>query len=191
LPHFFDLAARRVYRNPAGKRQRVGRERGGSKRLEGGLVKRIDVISGLIGIMIGAYVLVKCRSFPQDVVMKIGPAFFPEILAGGLIAFSALLVVQALRGKSVGEAQGLSLRDRGIQRVGLALAGMVAYCALLKPVGFIIATIPFIMFYMVLLGNRKPLSYLWVPAAITAGVYLVFEKLLILSLPAGLLSDFL
>jgi putative tricarboxylic transport membrane protein len=154
-------------------------------------VKRIDILSGLIGILIGGYVLVTCQSFPQDVVMKIGPAFFPEILAGGLALFSALLILQALLGRSVGEAQKLSLRDKGIQRILLALAGMIVYCALLKPVGFIIATIPFIMCYMFLLGNRKILQYLWVPAAITAGVYLVFEKLLVLSLPTGLLRSIL
>jgi len=157
----------------------------------GGPVKRIDIISGIIGILIGGYVLITSRSFPEDVVMKIGPAFFPEILAGGLILFSALLILQALLGKSIGEAEKLSIHRKGTQRILWALAGMIAYCAVLKPVGFIIATIPFIMFYMFLLGDRKWLSYLWVPAAITLGVYLVFEKVLVLSLPAGLLSSIL
>jgi putative tricarboxylic transport membrane protein len=78
-----------------------------------------------------------------------------------------------------------------VQRVLIALAVMVVYCAVLKPVGFIIATIPFIMFYMFLLGNRKIVQYVWVPAAITLAVYLVFEKVLVLSLPAGLLRSIL
>jgi hypothetical protein len=65
---------------------------------------------------------------------------------------------------------------------------MIVYCAVLKPVGFIIATIPFIMFFMFLLGNRKKLQFVWVPVAITFSVYFVFEKLLVLSLPSGLLS---
>jgi len=154
-------------------------------------VKLADIISGIVGILIGAYIIFQCRSFPEDFVMKIGPAFFPEILAGGLIVFSALLIVQALLGKSVGEVQKLNLRDKGIKRILLAVAGMVVYCALLKPVGFIIATIPFIMFYMFLLGSRKTAHYLWVPVAITLAVYLVFEKVLLLSLPGGLLRSIL
>lgn len=154
-------------------------------------MKLADIISGIIGILIGIYVLIKCHSYPEDFVMKIGPAFFPEILAAGLILFSALLILQALLGKSIGAAEKISIRQKGTQRVLLALAGMIVYCAVLKPVGFIVATIPLIMFYMFLLGNRKKLQYVWVPVAITLGVYLVFEKVLVLSLPAGLLRSIL
>ena len=149
------------------------------------------MISGMVGIVIGLYVLITCRSYPEDFVMKIGPAFFPEMLAGGLILFSALLIVQALLGKSIGDCEKISIRQKGMQRVLLSLAVMIVYCAVLKPAGFIIATIPFIMVFMFLLGNRKIFQYLWVPVAITLGVYLVFEKLLVLSLPAGLLSSIL
>lgn len=173
LPHFFYLTPHEPCR---------------CDRYGGGRVKLADVISGMTGILIGAYVFIKCQSYPEDVVMKIGPAFFPEILAGGLIVFSALLILQALLGKSIGDFQKLSIREKGTQRVLLSLAVMIVYCAILKPVGFIIATIPFIMFFMFLLGNRKILQYVWVPVAITMAVYLVFEKLLVLSLPAGLLS---
>jgi putative tricarboxylic transport membrane protein len=154
-------------------------------------VKLADIISGMIGILIGTYVLITCHSYPEDFVMKIGPAFFPEILAWGLVLFSALLILQALLWKSIGDVQHLSIRDKGTQRVLIALAGMIVYCAILKPAGFIIATIPLIMFYMFLLGNRKKLQYVWVPVAITLAVYLVFEKVLVLSLPAGLLSSVL
>lgn len=154
-------------------------------------MKLVDVISGMIGIMIGTYVVITCHSYPEDFVMKIGPAFFPEILAGGLILFSVLLILQALLGKSIGDFQKLSIREKGTQRILLSLAVMIVYCAVLKPVGFIIATIPFIMFHMFLLGNRKILQYVWVPVAITLAVYLVFEKVLVLSLPGGLLSSIL
>jgi putative tricarboxylic transport membrane protein len=154
-------------------------------------VKLADVISGMIGILIGVYVMIKCQSYPEDFVMKIGPAFFPEMLAGGLIFFSALLVLQALLGKSIGDVERISIRQKGVQRVLISLAVMIVYFTVLKPVGFIIATIPFIMIFMFLLGNRKKLQYIWVPAAITLAVYLVFEKVLVLSLPAGLLRSVL
>jgi len=154
-------------------------------------VKFADVVSGMIGILIGVYIMIQCQSYPEDFVMKIGPAFFPEILAGGLIVFSVLLILLALLGKSIGDFQKLSVREKGTQRVLIAVVVMIVYCAVLKPVGFIIATIPFIMIFMFLLGNRNKLQYVWVPVAITLAVYLVFEKLLVLSLPGGLLSSFL
>jgi putative tricarboxylic transport membrane protein len=154
-------------------------------------VKLADIIAGIICIVIGVYVLIVCRGYPEDVIMKIGPAFFPEILAWGMIVFSAILIFQAFNGKSLGEFESLDIRQKGVQRIIAAVSVMIIYCIILKPVGFLIVTIPFIMFYMFILGNRRKLQFLWVPAAITAGVYLVFEKVLVLSLPMGLLSSIL
>jgi putative tricarboxylic transport membrane protein len=160
-------------------------------RRKGGYVKLADIIAGIISAAIGVYVLLVCRGYPEDVIMKIGPAFFPEILAWGMVVFSAILIFQAFAGKSLGEFENLDIKQKGVQRIIGAVAVMIIYCIILKPVGFLIVTIPFIMFYMFILGNRSKHQYFWVPVAITLGVYLVFEKVLVLSLPMGLLSSIL
>ncbi len=42
---------------------------------------------------------------------------------------------------------------------------------------------------MFLLGNRNKFQYLWVPMAITIGVYLVFEKVLVFRSPTDCLTS--
>ena len=44
---------------------------------------------------------------------------------------------------------------------------------------------------MLMMGKRNPLLLAVTPALITAAVWLVFEKVLILSMPAGVLADYL
>ena len=150
-----------------------------------------DIWGGLVGILIGAYVVWEGSNMPPDLVMKIGPSFFPNILAGLLILFSVVLLVNALRGKSKGTLEPLRLSSKGTQRGLVTLAATIVFCAVLESLGFILTAIIFLMFMMVLMGKRKPLPILLVPPLITFFVWLVFEKVLFLSLPAGVLADIL
>lgn len=45
------------------------------------LMKKADIVGGLIGILIGLYAIWEGTKMPEDLVMKIGPSFFPNILA--------------------------------------------------------------------------------------------------------------
>ena len=62
---------------------------------------------------------------------------------------------------------------------------------MLDPLGFIPTSIVFLTFMMVVMGKRHPLLLAVTPALITWAVWLVFEKVLSLSLPAGVLADYL
>jgi hypothetical protein len=133
------------------------------------LMKKADIVGGLIGILIGLYAIWEGTKMPEDLVMKIGPSFFPNILAGFLILFSAILIVNALRGKSKGEVAPLRI----------------------DPLGFLLTSIIFLTFMMWIMGNRKPIALAIAPTVITLAVWLVFEKVLNLSMPAGILVDIL
>lgn len=150
-------------------------------------MKKADIISGLIGIAIGAYVLLSAMNFPKDLIMKIGPGFYPSFLAGGIIICSLVLIIKAFIGQSIGEYDPITLKNSGIRRVSISIAVIIIYCALLDLLGFIIATIPFIIIFMRMFGKHRIWEYAAVSIGITAGTYLVFEKVLLLTLPAGLL----
>ena len=80
-------------------------------------LKTADIISAIIGLLLSAYVWIASASFPQDVVMKIGPDFFPRIIAVAMAIASLFLLVQALTNKTPEEAvQTLNLKDAGILR---------------------------------------------------------------------------
>jgi len=159
-------------------------------------MKRADFVGGAIGVVVSGGALLDASGFPRDVVMKIGPSFFPQMLAGLLLVLSLLLMMSSLshvkpeeKTEAV-EPFRLSF-DNGIVRAVLTVAGVIVFCLVLQPVGFIITSLVFLVLMMALLGMRRPLLMGISSVLVTAGVYLVFEKLLALTLPAGILEDVL
>lgn len=144
-----------------------------------------------MAMLIGALVFWQSGLMPTDVVMKIGPGFFPGLLAACLFLSGAALVLNAWRGKSQGAPPPLRLSDPGVRRGLILLVAALAFVALLNPLGFVPTSIVFLSLMMLVMGLRKPAVVLSVPALITAGVWGVFEKLLHLSLPPGILSSIL
>ena len=154
-------------------------------------MKVADIIGGVIGILIGIYAIWEGTNMPPDYIMKVGPSFFPTILAGLLIIFSAISIIFALKGKSKGSVEPFNLSDKGVQRGLIMLVASVIFCAVLEPLGFIPTAIIFLALMMILRGNRKPRQLLIAPLLVTFVVWLIFEKLLNLSMPAGVLTDLL
>ena len=152
-------------------------------------MKTADIFGGIIGILIGLGAIWEGSKMPTDVVMKIGPSFFPNILAGCLILFSIVLLINALRGRSKGSVEPLHLSDKGVQRGLVTLGATLVVCAVLEPVGFIPTAIVFLAFMAWVLGKRSALALAVSPPLITLAIWLVFEKVLYLSLPPGLLVD--
>lgn len=128
---------------------------------------------------------------PEDVVMKIGPGFFPTILAVGLILFSLVLIFNALRGGSKGSVEPLRWSDPGVRKGLCLLAAAILFCAVLKPLGFVPTAIAFMLVMMLVLGNRKPVALALAPLVVTFGIWVVFEKFLHLNLPQGVLAPLL
>lgn len=160
-------------------------------------MRRGDFVAGAIGVAIGGGALYVASDFPADVVMKIGPAFFPNVLAGLFLVCSAALMVGAAMAESVPRVaedpppvRGLSL-DNGILRAVVTVLAVVAFTLALRPVGFIVTSVVFLAAMMGLLGLRKPIPMLVIALGITAGVFIVFEKILGLTLPAGVLESVL
>lgn len=154
-------------------------------------MKVADIIGGAIGILIGLYVIWEGSKMPPDLIMKVGPSYFPNILAGLLIFFSACLIVFALLGKSKGSVEPLRLSDKGAQRGLATLAATIVFCVVVEPLGFLPTSVIFLILMMLLMGNRKPWQILIAPPLVTLAIWLIFEKLLKLSMPAGILADYL
>ena len=154
-------------------------------------MKVADIFGGALGVLIGLFAIWEGTKMPADVVMKIGPSFFPNILGGLLILFSAILMINALRGKSKGKVEPYRLSDKGTQRGLITLAAGIVFCLVLDPLGFIPCSIIFLTFIMLVMGKRSALPILVAPSLITLAVWLVFEKVLSLSMPAGVLADYL
>ncbi len=122
---------------------------------------------------------------------RVGPRFFPFLVAAGLLLCGALLLVQALRGHAAPAEAGEDV-DTEVPPDLLAVAGvgatLVVYLLLLESAGFVLASA--LLFWGVALafGSRHLLRDPLLGLALGLGVYLAFTRLLGLRLPAGVLE---
>ncbi len=117
----------------------------------------------------------------------IGPAFFPRILTVlGIVLGIVLFVQGATREKTDGP------EERGSDLTALVPAAMLlVYALVMEWLGFVLATVPFLVIAFRYLGHPSWLGATGYSAAITATVFVLFQYLLDIRLPFGMLAKFL
>ncbi len=121
---------------------------------------------------------------------RIGPRFFPYVVAIGTLACGALLLISALRGQRSapegGEDIDLSARDnlRPVLVIAVALA---LGTLLMERAGFVLASTVLFTGVALGFGSFRILRNLGVGLVLALTIYLSFTRLLDLNLPAGLL----
>ncbi len=121
---------------------------------------------------------------------RIGPRFFPYLVAVGLLVCGTLLLVQALRGQAAQpeEAEDVDAAARSDWRaVGVLGLALLLDLLLIRPLGFVLAST--ILFWGVAFGfgDRHYFRTPLIGLALSSLVYLAFTRLLDLRLPAGVL----
>ena len=112
---------------------------------------------------------------------KLGPTFFPRLLAGALGAAALALIWRALSNRSDPEP----LRP---VRVGLfagTLALTLVYVLLLPSLGYPIATALFLAAMIATLGYTRLVGLVGTSVGVTAVLYLVFVRALHVLVPMG------
>ena len=144
---------------------------------------------GLIGY--GAYLLVGASNIRVlPVYSRIGPRFFPYLVAGAALLCGVLLLIAAVRGQrappEAGEDVDLTARDN-LRPVLVIAAGLALGAALMKPAGFVIAATMIFCTVALAFGSRYYVRDLLIGLALSLVSYLSFTRLLDLTLPAGIL----
>ena len=154
-------------------------------------MKKANIAVGCIGILIGTYAIFTASKFPE-IQSAVGPgaAYFPTLMGWFVIVLWLMLIVRSLMGKGADINETFSITP-GIKRAGLGIVLFVAYCFLLKPLGFILDSIALCFAGMLLLQNRRYIQIAVVSVATSVAIYVVFANLLGAKLPAGVLSGIL
>lgn len=145
------------------------------KRLNG------DVLSGLVLVALGIYVIIEARGWNYMSEEGPGPGFFPFWYGIAMVVLSLVLVLRS----ATGAATGKPVEWAGVRRALLAWAAFAVSVALFQPLGFLLSFALLTLFVMYVMYGR-PLK-ISVAAAVgnAAGFYLVFVLALGLSLPVG------
>ncbi len=142
------------------------------------------VVSLGIGFM--SLQLAARRNFEPD-----SSGTFPLIVGGGLILFSILFLVEALKPRDDGfleEHMESEKRTTRIRVVYWILIVLVAYAALVAVIGYTIATAALFIGVSRLLGEKRWLLNVGVGVILAAAIYFGFTLLLGVKLPAGFLG---
>lgn len=110
------------------------------------------------------------------------PGFFPFL--GGILLFllSSILFVRALRG-STGETTFGNLR-----RPAILILGLVFYVSLLNSIGYIITTTCLAAIVLLVMDTKPPWLVAGTSLSLALATYFLFNRLLGMPLPGGILS---
>lgn len=128
--------------------------------------------------------------------------FIPYLWGGVLLLLSIWIIVRGLRKRKKylsegGEVKKVSIKEIISEKreVIASFIALTIYMILMGPLGFVISTLLYVFFQIMILSPRKKWKKTAVPAAIiavlTAGIlFYVFRYLLNVLLPIGLLKVF-
>ncbi len=148
--------------------------------------KSADAIAGGALLVMGAGAVVGAVQLQIGSPDEPQPGFFPFLAGLILVVLSGLLIRQALRGRSSG---GEPLTH--LKQPVLAMLGLVGYVLLLEPLGYVLATAVLTAVLLFVLKVRRGLSYWLTLVLLPVGSYFLFDRLLDVPLPEGILSTVL
>jgi putative tricarboxylic transport membrane protein len=135
-------------------------------------------------------VLWHIQGYPAMPGQKFGPAWFPGLIAVGLIVCGALLALQTARDGAPWFAPPAWMRSpRAVTGVASVIGGLLFYVFVADALGFYLTSLLILTLWMRVLGASWRVT---VPVALIATVviHLSFYKLLRIPLPWGIFERF-
>jgi len=142
----------------------------------------IDICVAIVLYLLSVYVFIESSNFPESNDNALNPSAFPRILCVLLCIAATALLINALRGKITTNVT----IDNKLQ-VFLVIGLIVLYAIFLKSVGFILCTAVIVFLILWLVKIRKPLPLILIPIFGTGLIFFLFDLLLQVPLPPGLL----
>lgn len=153
-------------------------------------MKRADKISGVILLAFFLFTLYQSSRLDMMYRNSPGAGFFPFWLSVLALLAAAVIVLGGFRRPAGGDLPVRWPQGIGLRRIGLTFLAFLLYAALLKVLGFVLATALYMVFMARMLGSGRWLTSVAVGVLTALGLYLLFKVWLQTELPAGLLLSF-
>ena len=149
-----------------------------------------ELVIPSIGIIYAAALFISSFSMRSLAIASIGPSFIPRIVAIGIFACSSFLIGNSLLKKEEVEEKRSEEKRKYVDLFTLIF--LFIYIALLKPLGFLLATALY-LFLQISLPYGKPklknyLTFDLISIIISFTIYAVFVLGFKLNLPRGILG---
>ena len=143
-----------------------------------GPTARQDLVGGILSVALGAFALVTASSYPMGTLLRMGPGFFPSIIAAFIVLLGLVLIGAAFRSRP-NQSSG-AVRLRPVLMIGL---GVVLFAVMLERWGLVPATLTLVLVSSLAEPQWRPVRATVLAVAVTALVYVVF--IVVLQIPVA------
>lgn len=144
-------------------------------------------IISIILLIISSYVWFTANAYPERTGAGPGPNFFPQMAAIILSFLAILLFFQKVSHDEENELNNIPFEKSDIKRFGLIFVALIALIFLATYIGFFVASVIFIIVWMLLMKEYRWKFMLILSISFSLGITLLFELLLGVQIPHGFL----
>jgi putative tricarboxylic transport membrane protein len=146
-----------------------------------------DALIGVAVILLGIIVIIHVRSYPDMGDGMPGPSLFPTLLGALLIIAGAVQIPAGIKSRAPLATRLPEFNIKGIGNISLTILSVVFYICASETLGFILTSFC-VMLVMMLALKAKPRTSVLVAGGATICIYVIFSRMLLVPLPAGLFS---
>ena len=161
--------------------------------------RRVDFAIAIVVTIFGILVILATQQIrAASVPDPLGPRGIPTGIGVGLVLLGAGLSIRRLRGLAEGglvppegteDDEGPEVRPGSAKRAMSIWGASVVYVLTLPALGYLIGTPLFMVVVLTLMSVPSPVARVGVPVGFTIGTFVVFNYLLNVHLPLGVLRD--
>ena len=148
-------------------------------------MRRADQVTGVIVLLFSILLMVGSWRMPPSATFGPGAGFLPFWLGALLAVLSIILVLYSSRQPVIPANKPVFPGGRTLLTLGAVIAGLAVYILLLEVLGFLVGTGLLTAFLLGVVEREKWSTTILVAVLNSAGLYLVFQVLLGVNLPAN------
>lgn len=145
-----------------------------------------DRLIGILSIVLGLAIIIRVQFYPSQAGGQPGPALFPEVIGGLFVVVGMVLFWQARRSAEPLIARLPELTAKGAGSILFTAGAIIFYILASQSLGFLLTSFIIMVAIMSLLKATLTLS-VPVAAGTTICIYMIFNKMLLVPLPRGLI----
>lgn len=150
---------------------------------------KADIVAAIFLLLVSFFVFWISKGFPLSKT-GIGVSTFPKLLAGVLIIFSIIIIIQAIKNSSFSKKEPIFKEfKKGHKLIIAVIIILIIYIQMLEALGFILSSFLLLITLMFIFGERRKIILLVVPLLFSVVLYLVFSKMAMVFLPEGIIEN--
>ncbi len=150
---------------------------------------KADIVAAICLLLVSFLVFWISKDFPSSKT-GIGVSTFPKLLAGLLIIFSIVIIIQAIKNSSFSKKEPTFKEfKKGHKLIVAVIIILIIYIQMLEALGFILSSFLLLITLMFIFGERRKIILLVVPLLFSVILYLVFSKMAMVFLPEGIIEN--